>query len=246
METILPPNLSNLPKSWFRLLRESILHLAFPHICEGCSTDIVDANHYLCLQCRDQLPETHFQSHADNPVEKIFWGRLPLTAATASYYFTKGATLQHLLHQFKYKGQQRLGFYLGQLMGSQLINNPRFQEVTALVPLPLFPKKERQRGYNQAMVLCEGISDVWQRPIIKNAVIRASATESQTRKNRMERWQNMENRFELNDKAALAHQHILLVDDVVTTGATLESCGRAILEAANARLSIATLCISTS
>jgi ComF family protein len=251
METIYPPNPSNLPKSrfrqsWFRLLRESLLHLAFPHICEGCGTDVIDAKHYLCLQCLDKLPETHFENHPHNPVEKIFWGRLPVTAATAKYYFTKGATLQHLLHQFKYKGHQRLGFYLGQLMGSMLINNPRFQDVTALVPLPLFPEKERQRGYNQALILCNGISDIWQRPIIKGAVIRATATESQTRKNRVERWQNMENRFELKNNAALNNQHVLLVDDVLTTGATLESCGRVILEAENTRLSIATLCISTS
>jgi ComF family protein len=222
------------------------LHLAFPHICEGCGSDIVEEDHYLCIQCLSKLPETHFERYPDNPAEKIFWGRLPITAAASKYYFTKGAVLQHLLHQFKYRGQQRLGFYLGQLMGSMFINNPRFQHVTALVPLPLFSEKERQRGYNQALILCEGISYVWQRPIIKDAVIRATATESQTRRTRVERWQNMENRFELKNAAAFTNQHLLLVDDVVTTGATLESCGRAILEVENTQLSIATLCISTS
>lgn len=246
MKTAFPSNPFNPPKSWFSLLRESLLHLAFPHICEGCGTDIITADHYLCAQCLDKLPPTRFERHDNNPVEKIFWGRLPLTAASAKYYFTKGSTLQHLLHQFKYRGRQRLGLYLGSHMGSMFASNPRFADVDALVPLPLFPEKERRRGYNQAMVLCQGISEVWPRPIIPDAVVRITATESQTQKNRMERWQNMEDRFQLSDPAALANKHLLLVDDVVTTGATLEACGRAILEAPNTRLSIATLCISTS
>ena len=249
MKTYSPPNPNKSSKSWFSrfsVLHESLLHLAFPHICEGCGTDIISTDHYLCLQCLDKLPPTHFESHANNPVEKIFWGRLPITTATAKYYFTKGSTLQHLLHQFKYRGHQRLGLYLGRRMGSMLAHNPRFKDVEALVPLPLFPEKERRRGYNQAMVLCKGISEAWQRPIIHDAVVRVMATESQTKKNRMERWQNMEDRFQLKNPAALANKHVLLIDDVVTTGATLEACGRAILEAPNTRLSIATLCISAS
>ena len=240
----LNPNLSY--KSWFSILCESLLHLAFPHICEGCGTDIIPPDHYLCIQCLSKLPDTHYESHASNPVEKIFWGRLPITAATSKYYFTKDSILQHLLHQFKYRGHQRLGLYLGRRMGSMLINNPRFEDVEALVPLPLFPEKERRRGYNQAMVLCTGINEVWKRPIINDAVVRIRATESQTKKNRIERWQNMEDRFQLKDPLALSHKHVLLIDDVVTTGATLEACGRAILQAENTRLSIATLCISTS
>ena len=246
MKTTFPLNPSNLPKSWFRLLGESLLHLAFPHICEGCGTDSITPDHYLCLQCLDKLPHTHFESHTNNPVEKIFWGRLPLAAATAKYYFTKGSTLQKLLHQFKYRGHQRLGLYLGRKMGTMLVNNPRFEDVEALVPLPLFPEKERRRGYNQAMVLCKGINEVWPRPIISDAVVRVTATESQTKKNRIERWQNMEDRFQLKDPAVFANKHVLLIDDVITTGATLEACGRAILEAENTRLSIATLCISAS
>lgn len=246
MRTNFPPNLFNPPKSWFRLLGDSLLHLAFPHICEGCGTDIVAMDHYLCIQCLSKLPDTHFERHAHNPAEKIFWGRLPITAAAAKYYFTKESTLQQLLHQFKYKDHQRLGLYLGRQMGHMLANNPRFEDVDVLVPLPLFPEKERRRGYNQALILCKGISEVWQRSIINDAVVRVRATESQTKKNRVERWQNMEDRFQLKDPAALAHKHVLLVDDVVTTGATLEACGCAILEAGNTYLSIATLCISTS
>jgi ComF family protein len=249
METYSPTNPNQFSKSWFsrfRLLHEALLHLAFPHICEGCGTDSITTDHYLCLQCLDKLPHTHFESHANNPVEKIFWGRLPLTAATARYYFTKGSTLQQLLHQFKYRGHQRLGLYLGRRMGTMFVNNPRFKDVEGLVPLPLFPAKERRRGYNQALVLCKGISEVWQQPIISNAVVRVTDTESQTQKSCIERWQNMEDRFQLKVPAALANKHVLLIDDVVTTGATLEACGHAIQKAENTRLSIATLCISAS
>jgi ComF family protein len=233
-------------KSRFFILRESLLHLAFPHICEGCGTDTIAIDHYLCIQCLGKVPNTQFEAHVNNPVEKIFWGRLPLVAATAKYYYTKDSTLQQLLHQFKYRGHQRLGLYLGRLMGSMLVNNPRFIDVDALVPLPLFSEKERSRGYNQAMVLCQGISEVWNRPILKDAVVRIAATESQTKKNRVERWQNMQDRFQLKESSTLMDKHVLLIDDVVTTGATLEACGRTILEASNTRLSIATLCISAS
>lgn len=249
MTTNSPSNPTQSYQSWFSrfsVLRDALLHLAFPHICEGCGTDVITTDHYLCAQCLGKLPATHFENYANNPAEKIFWGRLPITTATARYYFTKGSTLQHLLHQFKYKGHQRLGLYLGRSMGTMLANSPRFADVEALVPLPLFPEKEHRRGYNQALVLCQGIGEVWPRPIIPDAVVRMSATESQTKKNRIQRWQNMEDRFQLKAPAALANKHVLLVDDVVTTGATLEACGRAILEAANTRLSIATLCISAS
>jgi len=246
MKTSFLHNPLQILKSQFSFFRESLLHLAFPHICEGCGTDVLTTDHFLCIQCVSKLPDTHFENHAHNPVEKIFWGRLPITAAAAKYYFTKESLLQHLLHQLKYKGHQRLGLYLGRKLGSMLVNNPRFEDVEALIPLPLFPQKEHRRGYNQAMVLCKGISEVWQRPIIHDAVGRIMDTESQTKKNRVERWQNMEDRFQLKDPSALANKHVLLVDDVVTTGATLEACGRAILEGTNTRLSIATLCISAS
>ena len=114
-----------------------------------------------------------------------------------------------------------------------------------MVPLPLFPSKERKRGYNQATVLCEGMSEVLQKPVLKDAVIRSTFTETQTKKNRVERWQNIEGRFEIANSVLLTNKHVLLVDDVVTTGATLESCGRVLLDAPGVELSIATLCFSS-
>ena len=152
--------------------------------------------------------------------------------------------MQHLMHQLKYRGNKELGIYLGQLMGHSLFACNRFRSVDALVPLPLFPAKERKRGYNQATILCEGMATVLQKPVLKDAVTRMSYTDSQTKKSRVERWQNMEGRFEIADEETIRGKHLLLVDDVITTGATLEACGRQITQVQNVQLSIATLCFS--
>jgi ComF family protein len=226
-------------------LKESILHYLFPHVCEGCGTDVLATEHFLCLKCLADLPKTEFQFYPNNPVEKIFWGRLPIASATAYCYFTKGSTMQHLMHQLKYKGNKEIGVYLGRLMGHALADANRFRYVDALVPLPLFSAKEKKRGYNQAAALCEGMAEAMNKPVWKDVVVRTVHTESQTKKNRTERWQNMEGRFELVKPEKIEGAHVLLVDDVVTTGATLESCGLALLQAQGTRLSLATLCISS-
>lgn len=225
-------------------IKDSLLHLAFPHVCECCGTDNLQAEHLLCLRCLSSLPTTNFHLHANNPVEKIFWGRIAVTCATAQYYFTKESMIQHLMHQFKYKGNKEVGIYLGKLMGWAIAESNRFSTVDALIPLPLHKSKEHKRGYNQAVLLCEGISTILNKPVLKNIVTRPEKTETQTRKSRIQRWQNMKGKFELTDASAIESKHLLLVDDVVTTGATLEACGREILKAKNVQLSLATLCFS--
>ena len=226
-------------------VHESLLHLAFPHVCEGCGSDILDKNSELCLKCFSSLPATNFHMYPNNPIEKMFWGRLPLANATAQYYFTKESLMQHLMHQVKYRGNKELGFYLGRLMGRALASANRFSDIDAIVPLPLFRLKEKRRGFNQATILCEGIAEVLDKPVLKSAVMRNAFTDIQTKKNRIQRWQNMEGRFQLLDAATIEGKHVLLVDDVVTTGATLEACGTELLKASNTKLSVATLCFSS-
>lgn len=245
MNNTLGHNLSKSYKSFFSELKESLLQLAFPQVCAGCGSDLLQVNQLLCLHCLEVLPATTFHLHNNNPVEKLFWGRMPVTYGTSQYYFTKESLVQRLMHQFKYKGNKDLGLFMGRMMGHQLKESNRFLEVDALVPLPLFPKKERKRGYNQATILCEGIAEVLQKPIIERAVIRTMHTESQTKKNRVQRWENMKDHFRLVNETALKDRHVLLVDDVITTGATLEACGQEILKAEGVRLSIATLCFSS-
>lgn len=224
---------------------ESLLHLVFPHTCPGCGSDVLPKDQALCLRCLDALPLTRFEQHPANPVATLFWGRLPLAAATAHYYFTKESLVQRLMHRFKYKGDKALGAFLGRQVGVGLLQSPHFATVDALVPLPLFGSKEQARGYNQATVLCEGMAEGLQKPVLKNSVVRTAHTDSQTKKTRLERWQNMEGRFEVAEAERLAGKHLLLVDDVVTTGATLEACGRALLAVEGVRLSIATLCVAS-
>jgi len=225
-------------------IKDSFLHLLFPHICAGCGTDLLDKESMLCIRCIAGLPETNFSVHAGNPIEKMLWGRIPLASATATYYFSKESLIQHLVHQFKYKGNKDLGLQLGRLLGKYLVQSDRFN-AEALVPLPLFEVKEKRRGYNQATVLCDGIAEIMKIPVLKNAVSRPQHTDTQTKKGRLERWQNMEGKFVLQDEKAIADKHLLLVDDVITTGATLEACGTELLKGNNVKLSIATLCVAS-
>ena len=163
--------------------------------------------------------------------------------ATSQYYFTRHSLIQHLMHQFKYKSDRHLGLQLGRLMGQQLLESKR-AKADALVPLPLFPSREKKRGYNQARILCEGMAEAMQIPILDKAVRRNEQTITQTRKSRIERWQNMAGKFAINDHSLIENRHILLVDDVITTGATLEACGSVILNNGTTSLSIATLCVA--
>ena len=222
-----------------------LVHLFYPHVCTGCGSDLVEADNLLCLQCVSDLPHTNFAMHANNPVEKIFWGRLALTAAMSEFYFTKGTLIQTLIHEFKYKNNKAMGLYLGAMMGSSLLSNNRFTKIDALVPLPLFADKEFKRGYNQATILCNGMSEVMDVPVIKNNVVRKRFTETQTKKHRTERWENVEGSFEINNAQEIKGKHILLVDDVVTTGATLEACSAEILKIEGTKLSIATLAFAS-
>lgn len=176
-----------------------------------------------------------------NPVEKKFYGRLPIETAFAQYYFAAGSLIQQLMHAFKYKSDKDLGFQLGCMMGKTIADAGRMGPAT-LVPLPLFPSKEKRRGYNQARILCDGIAEITGWPVLNEAVARKKHTASQTRKGRVERWINMEGNFMLIDEQAIENRHLLLVDDVLTTGATLEACGQTLLEAHGTQLSIATLC----
>ena len=219
----------------------STLHLFYPHVCTGCGSDLLEADNLLCLKCIHNLPHTDFANLPNNPVEKYFWGRIPLTVAYSQFYFSKEFLIQHLIHQLKYKGDTEIGFYLGELMGTTLLKSNRFNSIDALIPLPLYADKEHKRGYNQAAVICNGMSAVMKVPVLKGAVIRQYATETQTRKHRTERWENVKQSFKVAKEHELAGKHLLLVDDVVTTGATLEACGHVILGVEHIKLSIATL-----
>jgi ComF family protein len=222
-----------------------VFNLFYPHTCIGCGSDVIEKSNFLCIECLNDLPCTDFAMHKNNPVEKKFWGRLALASAMSEFYFAKGSMVQNMIHEFKYRGNKKAGFFLGTMMGNSLLNSNRFP-VDVLIPLPLFEKKEKMRGFNQSEILCRGIAHVLEKPIIKNNVIRKIFTETQTKKHRVERWKNVEEIFFIKNPEELEGKHILLVDDVITTGATIDACGTEILKIKNVVLSVASLAIASN
>lgn len=221
------------------------LQLFYPHVCNGCGSDLLNNDQLLCLKCISNLPHTHFAQHPGNYIEKIFFGRIPLSAAHSEFYFAKESLIQHLIHQLKYKNNQAIGAYLGELMGLSLLKSNRFGKIDGLVPLPLYPDKERKRGYNQAAVICDGMSLAMNVPVYRDNLVRRRFTETQTKKHRTERWENVAESFVINNEKTLAGKHFILVDDVVTTGATLEAAGQVMLRVENVQVSLATLAFAT-
>lgn len=229
----------------WRTWAPSLLHLFFPRLCAGCGAECPDRIGTICFRCRITLPATRFESLPCNPVERTFYGRIPLTAGSAGFYFSKGSMMQRILHELKYRSRPELGRELGRILGEQLLASERF-EPDLLIPLPLHTRKERQRGYNQSALLCQGIAAAMKVPVRTDIVTRPRFTDTQTRKDRIERWENMDGRFRLERPEAVRGRNVLLVDDLITTGATLEACGRALLTGTDVTLSIATLCYAAS
>jgi ComF family protein len=217
------------------------LHLFFPHVCSGCGSDVIDTNHQLCLRCLSQLPKTDFFAKAGNPVEEKFYGRLPIYQAGAAFFFTKNSLIENIIYELKYKGNKDIGKYLGKSVGRYLQESKRFTNVDVIIPMPLNVRRLKKRGYNQSSMLAEGISSVCNIAVDNKAVIRKINTETQTHSGRIARLENMQNVFAVADPEAIQNKHVLLVDDVITTGASLEACGAEILKIPGVTLSIATL-----
>jgi ComF family protein len=225
----------------FKNMLANTLQLFYPHICIGCGSDLIDKGNLLCLHCIYDLPHTNFAQHPNNVVEKIFTGRLPVRAAYSEFYFSKGQLVQHLVHELKYNNNKAIGLYLGEMMGNSILKSGRFSNIDYIIPLPMYADKEFKRGYNQAEVICNGIMSVTQIPVMAKNVTRQYATETQTRKHRAERWQNVDGSFGIQQPDKLVCKNILLVDDVITTGATLEACAQLVLKIPGATVSFAAL-----
>ena len=222
-------------------LFDDLISLFYPRLCAGCNTSLVNGEEILCLHCLADLPRTNYHLFPENPVFQIFIGRVNITLASSFCRFDKGGRLQHLLHQLKYKGNCEVGIKMGILFGYDLIQSSSYQDIDAIIPVPLHPKKEKKRGYNQSAEICKGLSESMNRPVISGNLVREFHTSSQTRKGRFERWENVSGIFNVKNEASLTGKHLLLVDDVVTTGATLEACCEPLLKIPGVRVSIATL-----
>jgi len=219
--------------------------LIYPELCYCCETSLMKQEKLICTNCFVKIPRTHYHLVSENPVEKIFWGRVKVEKATSYFLFQKGSNYQHLLHSLKYKGVRDIGVVLGHSFGNELNQVSYFEDVDLIVPVPLHPKKEKKRGYNQSLAIAEGLSGSLQKPIEPNVLFRKYFSETQTRKGRFARWENVSELFDVKNQATFEGKHILLVDDVVTTGSTLEACAQAVLKCPGAKVSIATLACST-
>lgn len=220
---------------------DGFLTLAYPHLCPGCGKSLTGSENILCRCCTNNLPRTGFEWSNENPAFQSFWGRVPVEMAASVFYYRKGELLPRLIHQLKYKNRKDVGLFLGRLTGRLIKASPLFPAPEVVVPVPLHPRKLRIRGYNQCELLANGIAEETGLPVNTGALVRDIHNPSQTRKGRFERWENVSGIFRVTNPVALENKHILLVDDVITTGATLEACCLPIVKIPGSSVSIITV-----
>lgn len=215
--------------------------LFFPEICVTCGDKLITQENHICLNCLHDLPRTNFHKMPNNAVEQLFWGRVMVEKATSYFYFRGGSKFQKMIHYLKYKGFKEIGESIGCEFGHEIKNAPGFGDVDMVVPVPLHGKRYKKRGYNQSEWIAKGIALAINKPVESENLKRVVFTKTQTRKTRFERWQNVDGIFSLLNPEKYENKHILLVDDVVTTGSTLEACAVALHKAMGVKISIATL-----
>lgn len=216
-------------------------HLLFPKYCEACGRILTNNEEVICFDCLYELPRTHFSSEAENPVFHQFDGRMHIEHATALFFFHKGSKYRHLLHSLKYNHKPEIGVFLGKELGAEMLTSDLYKDIDYIVPVPLHPNRQKQRGYNQSERIGEGISQILKIPVCNDILIRNVETQTQTKMNKEERWQNVSGKFIVTDSNIFKNKHLLLVDDVITTGATTESCGSTLLQIEGVKISIAVL-----
>jgi len=215
--------------------------LFYPKYCNGCKKTLIKGEKYLCNFCLSNLPKTNFHTYKNNPVEMVFAGRVPVFRATAFCFFRHGNITQSVIHQLKYKENRELGIYLGYLLGLNLAKEKDFETVDIILPIPLHAKKLKKRGYNQSECIAKGIAKAMPKPIDTNSLVRVVETPTQTKKSRYARWENAADIFQLAAPERLTGKHILIVDDVVTTGATIESAAQQLMHLKDTKISVACL-----
>lgn len=208
----------------YTYITKDLFSLIYPASCELCASALVTGEVCICSVCWHTLPKTGFHRDRENPLTRSFWGRMDIETATALFYYHKGGKAQHLIHGLKYKGRKETGRYLGKRLGQYLSATPFYQGLDVIVPVPLHEKRMKERGFNQSEAFGAGLSQVLNIPLDTSALKRIAATSTQTRKRRFRRWENVESVFQLNTPLHLENKNILLVDDVITTGSTIEAC----------------------
>ncbi|NUM51371.1 MAG: ComF family protein [Flavobacteriales bacterium] len=218
-----------------------LIDLIYPNICVACNKNLSTNEKQICSRCYLKLPYTRFAEEKDNAIEKIFWGRVPIEAAMALFYFNKGNRVQSILHQLKYKGNFEIGIDMGILAGNELKTSVRFADLNLITAVPLHSQKKKQRGYNQSEMFAKGIAKATCISTDFSVIERTIYTQTQTQKSRLERLNNVEKAFFIPNPEKIKNKHILLVDDVITTGATLEACAACLQKVNGVKISIAAI-----
>jgi len=215
--------------------------LIFPQLCQACNNTLVSNEDLICTACQYDLPYTNFHQQADNVVARQFWGRIELQSAYVLFYFSKGGKVQNMMHQLKYRNTPKIGNRLGEIAGKQLLTSEAYRDVDFIIPVPLHPRKLKQRGYNQSAQFAVGLADKLNKPVDTINLIRLKHTDTQTKKSRFSRYENMKDVFGVCDREKFAGKHLLLVDDIITTGSTLEACGLELLKIPGVTISVAAI-----
>jgi ComF family protein len=224
----------------------SLVNLFFPKTCHGCGEVLSDNERQICTRCRHELPLTNYHYKAPDTIKRIFYGRLELEAATALFYFYKGGKVQKLLHNLKYKGHQDLGLFFGKWLGAELVESKLFSLIDVVIPVPVHPKKLKQRGYNQVALFAKQLALSLNATYEDKILIKSADTQTQVFQTREERFQSVFHSFAAVNIQKINNSHILLVDDLITTGATFEACALVLNKATNLRLSLASIAITHS
>ncbi|MDD3877006.1 MAG: phosphoribosyltransferase family protein [Bacteroidales bacterium] len=233
-------------KRFFKSIFQDISGVIFPEVCLACQSRLDKHESIICMACLSNLPQTYFHKQPDNPVAKIFWGRVPLVNAAAFLYFSKKGKVQQMLHHLKYKSNKDIGILLGKLYGFELLKEEAFNNIDFIVPVPLHPDKLKKRGYNQSEMIGLGLSQVMNIPMNTVFFERTIFTETQTKKTRYRRWENVNNIFTVKETLSFEGKHILLVDDVITTGATIEACAQELLKVRDIKISVVSIATAMS
>jgi ComF family protein len=222
-------------------LLKDFFYLFYPNICANCSEQLLQNEKVICTFCRHDVPLTNFNSYTKNKVIAIFFGRITIEKAYSLLFFRKESITKNLIHNLKYKGNEAVGVFFGNWLGEILAKNKEFSNVDFIIPVPIHSKRKKIRGYNQLTKFGKCLSTHLNTPFIENILIRQSSTKTQTLKSRFERFNDLETKFSLTDTAVFKNKHILIIDDIITTGATLEACAIALLKTSSIKISILTM-----
>lgn len=231
---------------FFDKIHKNLLNVVFPAFCNGCSKLLLKNEKIICSQCIHNLPLTHHHLLKETEIHKVFYGLVPFEFGASLLYFRKKGIAQHLMHNLKYKNQQEIGTYLGDYFSKNVIDLAVFKEIDGIIPVPLHKKRLHERGYNQVTTFCESLEKNLAIPIIDDVLIKSKNLKSQIQKSKENRLEINKNVFSIENAQKIEGKHILLVDDIFTTGATIEACAKEILKIKNTKISIVTMAYTQS